>query len=126
MNASAVSFWKATNVQKKFSKHNSITSELETVQEELEQARQVFLGRQIIFYYMDGTETSSCLLQITQLICFTFNKSAESDRPHDKVFHGSKFMEIHNHYMAGFPAPADLCISDETSLLLFPASPPPQ
>ena len=46
MNASAVSFWKATNVQKKFSKHNSITSELETVQEELEQARQVFLGRQ--------------------------------------------------------------------------------
>lgn len=38
--------WKATNVQKKFSRHNSITSELETVQEELEQARQVFLGRQ--------------------------------------------------------------------------------
>ena len=25
---------------------------------------EVFLGRQIIFYYMDGTETSSCLLQL--------------------------------------------------------------
>ena len=40
------SVWKATNVHKKFSRHNSITSELETVQEELQQARQVFLGRQ--------------------------------------------------------------------------------
>ena len=60
---------------------------------------EVFLGRQMIFYYMDGTETSSCLLQITQLICFTFNKSAESDRPHDKVFHGTTSTQIHSHYM---------------------------
>ena len=66
------------------------------------------------------------LNQITQLICFTFNKSAESDRPHDKVFHGTKTIQTHNHYMAGFPAPADILISDETSPLLFPASPPPQ
>lgn len=42
--------WKATNVQKANSRHNSITHELETVQEELEQARlnniQAFLGKQ--------------------------------------------------------------------------------
>ena len=48
MNACVV--WKATNVQKANSRHNSITHELETVQEELEQARlnniQAFLGKQ--------------------------------------------------------------------------------
>ena len=52
-----------------------------------------------------------------------FDKSAVPHRPHDKVFKGSS-NNINDEDVTAFPAPADILISNEHSLLL-PASPLP-
>ena len=56
---------------------------------------------------------------------FLLDKSTVSHCPHDKVFQASS-TQSNNQDMAGFPAPAEILIKDETSFLFLPASPPPQ
>ena len=53
-----------------------------------------------------------------------FDKSAVPHGPHDKVFQASNSTQSNDEDVTAFPAPADLFISNEHSLLL-PASPLP-
>ena len=57
------------------------------------------------------------------LILSSFDKSAVPHRPHDKVFQAI-IIQINDEDVTAFPAPADIFISNEHSLLL-PASPLP-
>ena len=56
------------------------------------------------------------------LFLSSFDKSAVPHRPHDKVFQAI-FTQINDEDVTAFPAPADLIISNEHSLLLFASAP---
>ena len=60
--------------------------------------------------------------KIKNITLYLLDKSTVPDRPHNKVFQ-ARPKHRNNEEMAGFPAPDDIWIKEENSLLL-PASPP--